>query len=675
MDLKNFIYTEKAYETNLARYVDDDKLAEIGEAADREYEVDFKSCSDWWQRTEPAIKLAMQVYEKKNFPFEGASNVKYPLLNVAATQFASRAYPAIMKGKEVVKAKVIGNDALPNPQNPQQMIPGEKSAIAERISKHMSWQLTEQMEEWEEDLDRALTTLPIIGEEWKKTYFDSILKRNKSCRVLSEFIVMNYWAKSARAAARVSEKIYLYPNDVEEKKRTKHFLDQEYSENMGSDKRQDEQDEDSPLLFIEQHRFLDLDEDGYKEPYIVTYHKDSKKVARIYPRFEQRDVYYTDDGKRIAKIVPTQYYTQTVFFPSPDGGSRGMGFGNMLNPINEAINSLINQIIDSGTLYNSNAGFIGKGAQLSKGKGRDLQFKLGEWKEVSIPGDDLRKNIFPLPVKEPSSVLFSMLGTLIESGEKMSSVAEVMTGQSQGANASPTTTMALIEQGMQVFGSVYKRIHRSLKEEFKKLYRLNAIYLPEEEYFRVMDDLQAVTRMDYNMDAVDVVPVSDPKEVSDTQKLIKAQAVMELLGSGLNDQEIRRYYLEAIGMPEVDRFMLPDEALNQPDPELVLKERDQQLKEQEFEWKMVVDKANMQKVVAMAEKALAEAEEAAANADQAYAKADYERAKPELEVLKEQTKLMDSAQERIMNERVQRMANSSGNSKSAAKGSENDNRS
>ena len=662
--LKKLIYSEEAYLTNLAEHVDDDDLSKIGEQVFKGYEIDKESCEDWERRTKPAMDLAMQVYKEKNFPFANASNVKYPLIATASMQFSARCLPNIIKGSDIVKAKIIGKDkavgAVKDPKTGEPLtdemgdiIPITKSMVADRVSKHMSYQIIEEMTGWETDLDKALVSLPIIGEEWKKTYWNSVKLRNISCRVPSRNMTINYWAKSVDDAQRITERVPIYPNNLETKKRSGYFLDIDYGdEQSAEDVEQNSEDVDSPVIFLEQHCWLDLDKDGYKEPYIVTINKASHKVARIYMRFEN-DKIERDSKGRVIQIEADQSFTQTVFFPSPDGGSRGMGFGNLLGSINEAINTSLNQLIDSGTLYNSNTGFIGKGAQLGRTRqGGQSNFELGEWKEVPCFGDDLRKNIVPLPVKEPSMVLFSLLGLLIDSGKQLSSVSEIMTGQAPGANTSPTTVMALAEQGLQVFSSIYKRVHRGLKEEFKKLFKLNSIYLEDEEYFTILDDEMAVAREDYDLDGIDVIPVSDPTEISEMQQALRADALGSMLGTGYNDQEIRRRRLEAMRIPEPEKLMLPDEAFGQPEPELVLKQEQLKLDWAKFEWKTITDRANMEKMLALAFKAEQEGEAVIPGL--------------QLDEFKTQTEFLNKEAERMQNERLQGMAkqpNDQGNEK------------
>ena len=655
-NIREILYSPQVRNANLADYLEDETLNKIGEDVVKECQIDDESCEDWKKRTEPAVKLAMLIWEQKDQPFENAANIKYPLLTSAAIQFSARAGPNIIKGQNVVKAKIIGKDVLTPPKDPQTgqppmvmgpqgpmpapPVPGAKSDIASRISQHMSYQVTEQMEEWEEDLDKALVSFPVLGEMWKKTYFDSILKRNKSVFIHSDRIVYNYWAKSLITAPRITEKLYFYPNEVEERKRSGFYSDIDLKlDDSSSDEKTSKmihsEDPDRPILFLEQHRYLDLDEDGYKEPYIVTVHESSRKVVRIGPRYDIEGVEMGPKG--VIRIKPVHYFTQTVFFPSPDGGSRGMGYGNLITPINETVNSTLNQLLDAGTLHNNQSGFIGKGAMPNRGRGGGMMsFKLGEWKSVPIPGDDLRKGIVPLPTKEPSMVLFQLLGLMIEAGKEVSSVTDALTGESSGANMPVGTVMSLIEQGLKVFSSVYKRIHRGLKSEFKKIYRLNSIYLDDEEYYRIMDDEKSITRIDYNIEGIDVIPVSDPSEVSDSAQLIKAQFLQGMMGRGLNDQEITRRVLEAANIPDIDKIL--NAPPPKPDPMLLLEQDKQKLAWAEYELKTRKGRVEEMKIYGMAMKLLAEAEEIEAG--------------PQIEEYKRELEAWDKQIQRMHEERL-----------------------
>lgn len=562
---------------NIADDLEDSVLGEIGQKVVREYGIDDNSRSDWKTHSEAAMKLAMQVAEAKQYPWPKASNVIYPLMTVAAIQFAARAYPAIVSGKEVVKGTIIGGDEgvpavnpdtgqppLINPQNGQPMWikePGSKRILAAKIGEHMSWQLLDEQTEWEEETDRLLHILPIAGCAFRKTFFDSSRGRNSSILVSAMKVVINYHAKSMESAPRVTEEVMLYPLEITEAERAGIFLPITYtSEGTQGD------DDDAPREFLEQHRWMDLDEDDYPEPYIVTVHKASSQVVRIVARYDHDSVKMNLSTGKITKIDPIHYYTKYDFLPNPEGGVYGVGFGQLLRPVNEAVNTTLNMMIDAGHLQVVGGGFIGKSLSMHTGA---VRFTPGEYKAVNATGAVIKDNIVPLATPGPSSVLFQLLGTLIEAGKEISAVKDVLTGEQKSANIPATTTLALIEQGLKTFTAIYKRVHRALKKELDKLYILNSKYLPEEGAgYRSNNEWKSISRKDY-MVGSGVEPVSDPSMVSDMQKLGRAQFLQSYQNDPwMNGREIRARILNAASIEKIDDLLnksLP------PNPEMMEK--------------------------------------------------------------------------------------------------------
>ncbi len=554
------------------------ELSSIGERCCREYEIDHNSCSEWRTKYREYLDFALQHSEEKTYPWPGASNIIFPLITTAAIQFAARAYPAIINGPYVVRGVVIGTDKghpQIDPQTQQQaqgpmgpvwiLPPGIKRIRADHIAKHMSWQLLSEQKEWEGDTDRLLHTLPIVGCIFRKTYFDHTLGRNCSDLITADRLVVNYHAKSFETAPRHTEEILLYPFEIEELIRAGIFIDQDYpksgglidyrgSGSMGMSSQSDTAgDDDAPIEFLEQHRRLDLDEDGYAEPYIVTVHKQTNKVARIVARYDADGVLFSQASNKIVKITPVHYYTKYDFLPSVDGGIYGTGFGRLLGPINASINTTLNQLIDAGHLQIRGGGFIGKGLSMNTG---NVRFAMGEYKSVNVAGGVLRDNLVPLTFPGPSPVLFQLLGLLIDAGKEVAAVKDVLSGDITQANVPATTTMALIEQGLKVFSSIYKRIYRSLTSEFDKLYRLNSIYLPEESSYRFGDEWQYIKRTDYGKES-GVEPMGDPSKVADSQRLGRAQFMMQFLENpNCNSIEILNRVFEEAQIPNFQQLLI-----------------------------------------------------------------------------------------------------------------------
>jgi len=567
---------------NIAEDLDKDQLIKIGRQVCEGFDTDISSRKPWEKDLESWTKLALQISDIKTFPWTGAANIKYPLLATAAMQFAARAYPTLVPSNgQVVKCKVVGFDPT-----------GEKENRAHRVSVHMSNQVMNEMDGWEEDMDKLLISLPIAGTCFKKTYWDSAKQVNCSKLVLPKYLVVNYDTRCLEDAERVTEVIYMSPRKVKERMNEGIFLEVDLGEPSGTDPLAYDRvntafqigtggdDQTTPYAFYEQHTFLDLDDDGYAEPYIVTVEADSQKVVRIVPRFNPSGVKVDEKGN-IISIEPTQYYTKYDFIPNPDGGFYSIGFGRLLGPLNEAANTIINQLVDAGSLSNLQAGFIGKGLRIKMG---EAKFSPGEWKAVNATGDDIKKQIFPLPVREPSAVLMNLLQLLLTSGKELASVAEIFVGKMPGQNTPATTTMATIEQGMKVFTAVYKRIYRSLAKEFQKLYVLNREYMNPEEYVDVLD--QPVPQSDYMGPENDIVPGADPTAVSSQEKQAKVQALMQIMQLGtINPQAVTKLYLEAFEIPNPEQYMMQPPP-PQPDPKQLEMEAKMQLEQQKAQMQM-----------------------------------------------------------------------------------------
>lgn len=580
-------------QSNLAKGLDEDELNKLGDKVVRDFEYDLGSRTEWDQMYEDWMKLAIQVIEEKTYPWRKAANVKYPLLTTAAMQFQARAYPTLVSGNNIVKAKVLGED-----------LDGSKQRRAERIGKHMSYQLLEEMQDWDEEMDKACFILPIVGTVFKKVYYHPDKDTNVSELVLPKDLVVNYWAKTLEDANTKTHILYLSKNKIKENQLNGLFLDfdiesaspkefeleRESHENSGLLPPGIE--DNAPLTILEQHRFYDLDGDGYQEPYIVTVEYSTQKVLRIVPRFQKKDVLVAE-GK-VHKIIPEEYFIKFSFIPNPDGGFYDLGFGALLGPLNETVNTLINQLIDAGTINNLQSGFIAKGVRTKMG---ETGLVPGEWRTVQTSGDDLRKGIFPLPSKEPSSTLFQLLGTIVESGQKLASVAEIFTGKMPGQNTPATTTMATIEQGMKVFTAIYKRIYRSLTKEFRRIYKLNQLYLPFEKEFEILDsqELASIKLSDYQQDDTDVRPVADPTVVSEMLRLTKAQALLEMIPLGtLNAMEVTKRVLEAQEQPDIEKLLNqgpppPDPKMMEVQAKMQMEQEKAALKQQEMQMKMMME--------------------------------------------------------------------------------------
>lgn len=531
---------------NLCDAVPEAKLGELAQKVIEGFEIDEASMADWKERMQRGLDLAMLVKEDKTYPWDKAANIRFPLITSAALQYNARAYPAIVPSTDVVKVSVQGADD------------GRKAARAKRVAGFTSYQLKVDSREWERGTDQLTLQLPIVGDVFRKVWWDVTQNRPRfQLRLPGKHVVINNNATTLQTAPRVSDTIELYPHQV-----VTNFLSGRFRE-IDLPKRAE--DDQSPEVFIEQLCRHDLDGDDYPEPYIITVHKETQEVVRIVAAYDVDTV--TTDGNRIIAAEPVPYFVHHQFMPSMDGGLLGTGMGLLLGDISETINSTLNMIMDSGHLSSLGGGFIG--AQNFRVKGGVKRVRPGEYQMVNFTGDDIRRGIVDLQFPGPSPVLFQMLGMLIEAGREVTSVSNVMTGDAGRANMPVGTVMALIEQGQMVFTASYKRIYLALQDEFALICRMNAKHLPPQKYQTFLDE-KADPAADFDLKDMDVLPVADPNAVTSMQRMARAQFVGELAKEGAVDpMEATRRMLDAASIENPEALMPKPDPMAQKQAELM----------------------------------------------------------------------------------------------------------
>jgi chaperonin GroES len=401
----------------------------------------------------------------------------------------------------------------------------------------------------------------MCGTAYKKTYFDPVVNRVRSRLCMPKDIILNENAISLETAPQVTHRIYLYRYEVKQQIALNIFCDISDEEldsvepiyattdmnNTSANIR------DMLLPFLEIHCRYDLDGDGYDEPYIITMMESTQKIVRITARFDYDGIRINDKNEIIC-ISPIDYFTDFQFIPSPDGKYHSMGYGTLLFSQNEAINTLFNQLLDAGTLSNMQSGFLGRGVRMRAG---DTRFKPGEWKPLEgTAGVDLKNQIVPLPVRDPSPVLLQLLNLLIQTGKDTASINELMQGQAETQNSPGVTVMALLEQGLKVNSAIQRRLYRSLKKEFEKIYYNNKRYLTGEESIVDGGKFVSVASDLYRLKGIQIYPVADPVLSSDAQRIARAQALMEYRSeAGVNTAEVVREYFLALGFTDLDKIM------------------------------------------------------------------------------------------------------------------------
>ncbi len=505
---------------NVADLLDKSELTAIGRRVVDTFEKDDDS--EERRRKKIIWKNGQKALTQELKADPDGPQIKYPLLATASIQFASRAMPELVPNQTVAKPKFIG-----------EMTP-EKAQQGRAVCDYQNWQLFNEIEEWEEDTDRLLNMLPGYGCMFREVYASKSKGRICTGIFTPEEIVVPEKTKTIGGASRIGRVFYLPPREIVSKTQSGEYVQLETS----FDDEKSEQEEE----FIQQFTYEDLDEDGFKEPYLVVVHRDSGEVVRIQPNYRIEGIHKNDNGQ-VRRIDPIKYYVKYKFIPALDGGFYDTGFFDLLYPINEAVNEILNQLVMAGQLANSNSGFISK--QLaSKARGK-MNFKVGQYNVVDGGGMSLREHIMRMEYRGADPVLFQLLGFIIEAGRDVAQLKEVLEGTS-AATATAYTTKALIEQGLKVFSGIYKRIHKALGEELEIMrdwtsYGVNPMY---EEVLDLPDGVKPewFSGKDFNF-----VPVSDPQVVTDMMKAAISQQLSEAKGDPYYDQQKVRSEIHELG--------------------------------------------------------------------------------------------------------------------------------
>jgi len=547
---------------NIADMFDDDILDEIGANVINGFDSDHQSMEDWSKFVDKGLELVKQEMNPKSTPWDGASNFKSPALMQAALKFSDRASTELLRQEDIVKTAIIGKD-----------IDGEKAKQAERVAEYSNFQLNVEMKEWRDEHEKLLYKLPYDGCAFKKTFFDHRLGRPVSNLVLYPDFVVSNDIDSIVRMRRFSEEFKLTASEVLERQSQGLWLDEDIAQESESDDTEAEADKFTD--FIEQQGFFDLDGDGYDEPYTFVVSKSSQKVVRIIARFEPSDVLVKDDknqraarlsdlmtidglaatdgDREVVRIKDVETVTKYGFLHDPEGGFLDVGYGYILGALTSAVNATTNQLVDAGTLANRQGGWLAKGFRRKMG---NSSFKPGEWKQTQIAAVDLHNGIVPLPVKEPSPTLFSLMQFTISSIQELSASADL--SQAIGANAPATTTLALVQEQQQSAGAIILRIYRAMSSEFSKLFVLNSKFLDPEEYQEVLDDPEANFEADFNVKSMNIVPVANPEISSKIQRIQQAQAELSQVGlvaeTGGNARAIVKNFYEAIGTQNINEI-------------------------------------------------------------------------------------------------------------------------
>lgn len=553
---------------NLAEMLEKHELLKIGREVIEMYEADKASMQDWFDGNDQAEDLLGAERQAKMSPFPNASNIKYPAIITAAMQFNARAYSAIVPSTQVVKCRTQGDDES-----------GQKQARADRVSKFMSSQFLYGITEWDRDTDRLTLLVSIYGDVFRKVWYNGT--RVETRLIEPGALIVNDNVATLEQMPRITEELPpMFPFEIREEERLGRWRRIDYDFNEQQEREQE------PVDFLEQHTRLDLDEDGYAEPYIITVHKGTQRVVRIVADFDEEDITYAQEMDEqgqpiIGAIERRQYFVHHQFLPGIKGRLLGMGLARLLRDIVEGINTAFNQLIDAGTYQSKGGGFIGSEMRV---KGGAQRMAPGQWRQVKETGGDIRQAIVPMQHPGPNQTMFAVLGMLIETSKEVSSTQSVLTGDSGLANMQPTTLAGLIEQGLQVYNAAFKRLYRSLQDEFALVAVINSETLDAKRYNQFFDAAEPLDpQADFLSMDMDIVPVADPNATTKMQQMVQAQIVSGLATQGMVDPtEATMRQLEAAGVPDVEKLV------PQPDP------MQQQMQQQQMQMQMQMQEMQME---------------------------------------------------------------------------------
>jgi hypothetical protein len=545
---------------NLAEELDETVLNKISSQLVEEYKRDKDSRRDWEDGYTNGLDLLGFKYTQPSKPFRGASGVTHPLLAEAVTQFQAQAYKELLPSDGPVKSAIVG---VQNEETEDQ---------ASRVKDFMNYQVTEKMEEYTPEMDQLLFYLPLAGSAFKKVYYDSMMDRAVAKFIPAEDLVVPYYTSSLLDCERITHVLRMSENDLYKKMESGFYRDVDIkpSDNTRTNiqKKYDELEGKSPTQQGYQYQILEIhvdlnlekfekeneNEKKVKIPYIVTIDEGSGEILSIYRNYEEGDRLY----KR------KEYFVHYKFLPGL--GFYGFGLIHMIGGLSRTATQALRQLLDAGTLANLPAGFKSRGIRI---RDDDQPFQPGEFRDVDAPGGNIRDQFQILPFKEPSQTLYSLLGFVVQAGQRFANIADMAVGE-DAQNRAVGTTLALLERGSRVMSAIHKRCYYSMRQEFRLLHKIFATYLPPLYPYQVYGADRLIKAKDFD-DRVDVLPVADPNTFSVSQRVTLASEQLKIAMSNPAIHDIREAYrrvYEALGTQAIDSLLLPTEEPIPKDPAL-----------------------------------------------------------------------------------------------------------
>ena len=549
---------EEKFDENLADVISEAALQTIASELTSDFEDDVGSRKDWIQTYVDGLELLGLKIEERSEPWEGACGVYHPLLSEALVKFQAETMMETMPAAGPVKTQIIGKETP------------EKKDAAERVQNDMNYQITDVMKEYRPEHERMLWGLGLAGNAFKKVYFDPSLGRQVSMYVPAEDVVVPYGASSLEAAERVTHVMRKTENDVRRLQHDGFYRDVDLGdpvqvmdevEKKIAEKLGFRATTDNRFKLLEMHVELDLpgfehkdDDDeptGIALPYVVTIEKGTNTILAIRRNWRPED----DTHQKRNHFVHYPYI--------PGFGFYAFGLIHLIGAFAKSGTSIIRQLVDAGTLSNLPGGFKTRGLRI---KGDDTPIAPGEFRDVDVPSGTMRDNLLPLPYKEPSQVLYSLLGTIVEEGRRFAGSTELSVSD-MSANAPVGTTLAILERTLKTMSAIQARIHYSMKQEFQLLKDIIRDYTPDEYGYEPVEGSRMAKQSDYDM--VYVLPVSDPNAATMAQKVVQYQAALQLAQTApqLYDLPlIHRQMLDVLGIKNYQKLVPMAEDMRPTDP-------------------------------------------------------------------------------------------------------------
>jgi len=551
------------HNANLAEFIDDQDLDSLGSELMDKYKDYKQSRQDWEESYKEGLSLLGFKYITRTEPFRGASSVTHPVLAEAVTQFQAQAYKELLPAEGPVRTQILGDINVP------------KEEQSKRVKDFMNYQIMDQMKEYEPEFDQMLFYLPLSGSTFKKVYYDDLLGRAVSKFIPADDLVVPYSATSLEDAEAVIHVIRISQNDLRKQQINGFYKDIDLGEPPVTENQLKQKElelegitqngSEDMYTILEMHVNVDLEgyedvnpEDGeptgIKLPYIITMDEANGKILSIRRNFEAED--------QLKK--KKDYFVHFKFLPGM--GFYGLGLIHMIGGLSRTATVALRQLLDAGTLANLPAGFKTRGVRM-RDDAQPLQ--PGEFRDVDVPGGNIKDQFMQLPFKGPDGTLLQLMGICVSSAQRFASIADSQVGD-MNQQAAVGTTVALLERGSRVMSAIHKRLYVGLKSEFKLLAQVFKTYLPPEYPYDVPGAQRNIKVLDFD-DKIDILPVADPNIYSQTQRISMAQAQLQLAQSNPkmhNMYQAYRSMYEAFGIKNINAILPPPQQPQPMDPSL-----------------------------------------------------------------------------------------------------------